>query len=93
MKRKIETTLVAREEVIKAPLKRRFWYRLTFGKWGELHHRKHVMKIKFWTTVDNRVPYAHSIFDGVIGKRPPSFIVPAMVNCRCVMSKIIKDKL
>lgn len=93
MKHKIKTTLVAQEEVIKAPLNRRFWYRLTFGKWGELYHRKHVMKIKFWTVMDNRTPYVHNIFDGVIGRKPPSFIAPAIINCRCVMAEVIKSKL
>lgn len=78
MKRNINITKEARERVIKAPLKRRFWYRLTFGKYGELWHKQHYMVNVFRANIDNRLRYAHSLYYGKPGAKAPTFI-----NCRC----------
>lgn len=80
MKRNINITKEARERVIKAPLKRRFWYRLTLGKWGELWHKQHYMVNVFHAHMDNRTKYAHSLWDGVPYGQGDS---PNFINCRC----------
>jgi hypothetical protein len=85
---KIKITQESRERVIKAPLHRRFWYRLTLGKWGELLNKQHYMVNVFHANMDNRTRYAHSLWDGVPygigdnGYRPNAF------NCCCAISKV-----
>lgn len=96
MKRNINITKEARERAIKAPLKRRFWYRLTFGKYGELFHKQHYMVNVFHANIDNRLKYAHSLWDGVPYMEEGNsrgFTRSGFINCRCSIEKIIKGKL
>jgi len=48
-----------------APYNRIFWYILTLGKCGELHHYKHKMVTKFIIEINNNLPYAHQLRHGV----------------------------
>tara|TARA_R110000850_G_scaffold144939_1_gene267017 strand:+ start:357 stop:653 length:297 start_codon:yes stop_codon:yes gene_type:complete len=83
---KIKITQESRERVIKAPIDRRFWYRLTFGKWGELFHKQHYMVNVFHSNMDNRTKHAHSLQAGFPYKEEGSSLDPSnrpIFNCRC----------
>ena len=89
---KIKITQESRERVIKAPLIRRLWYILTFGKWGELFHKQHYVVNVFHANMDNRTRYAHSLRGGVpygIGGYSIDHTNRPYFNCRCAINKAI----
>jgi hypothetical protein len=88
---KIEFVDYSGKQRIKAPLKRRFWYFVTLGKWGDLYHYKHVPMRKYYPVLDNRTSYAHQMLYGKPVHRDYDFLGAAIINCRCSM-KPIKEK-
>jgi hypothetical protein len=87
MKTKIKIRDYAATKRINAPLTRKLWYLVTFGKWGEIAHYEHVSMREFIATTDDRVRYAHNITTGVLFSHDYNLKI---VNCRCTMNKIQK---
>lgn len=74
-------------ERIKSPVIRLFWYFITFGKWGERYHYKHVSMRKYFPVLDNRTSYAHQMLYGKPVLRDYDFVKSAMVDCKCTIGK------
>ena len=77
------------EKTVKAPFVRRAWYRMTFGKWGELTHKRHYMVKTF-----------HSDFDGGERYENPSHVEQGssldpvtrpMFNFRCSTVELMES--
>ena len=86
---KIETIDFSGKQKIKAPFSRRFWFFVSFGKYGENHHYKHVMMRKYFAAFDARIDNKHTVKNGRLFMKKPAFFGGGPINCRC--SYLIKN--
>jgi len=81
------------KERIKAPLNRLLWYFVSFGKFGERHHYKHIAMREYFSVVDDRLTINISAIDNLSGKLEYFKQLtksPSTINCRCAMRVNLK---
>ena len=73
---------------IKAPLTRLLWYFVTFGKWGERHHYKHVPMRRYFSVTDKRLAIKINVNASPFMKAMNEINEMKMFNCRCSTVKV-----
>tara|TARA_R110002124_G_scaffold272158_1_gene441198 strand:+ start:3314 stop:3601 length:288 start_codon:yes stop_codon:yes gene_type:complete len=90
---KIKTLDFSGKERINAPLNRLLWYFVSFGKFGERYHYKHIVIRKYFSAIDDRLTINISAIDNLSGKLEyfkQSTKPPSTINCRCAIRVNLK---
>ena len=77
------------KQKINAPLKRIFWYFLTFGKCGERYHYQHVMMRKYFPLLDDRTTTRFRHLNRATKAAGIAFNRLNHINCRCSIKSLI----